>query len=332
MMKWVYTYGLLLIASFLMSQSHATFTTSTDSVTIGDPISLVTTIVIDGNTPSGTIDFSPLDTINNLLYSRDTVNFTPYGDANILSGGNFKLSPNVKMADLSNLDFNRQGNNYIFRDSINIAIYDVGIFSIPNPDLNLSSGNTIPTQSPVITVVLPENVQQAIQDSIQIAPIKPIIEEAVNLEDFKYLFIGLGMLVIASLLIYFFRSKKKEVIEEEEEVYIPAHVTALEKLRALDKKELWQKGEIKAYQSELTFIIREYLENRFHIPALETTTDEILRDVPDEVDQEQLRNILQMADLVKFAKANPPADIHSRFLDQAFDLVRNTKEEEVIDD
>ncbi len=332
MMKWVYTYGLLLFTLAVMGQSHATFTTKTDTVTIGDPISLLTTIVIDGNVPSGTIDFSPLDTINNLLYSRDTVNFTPFGDANILSGGNFKLSPNVKMADLANLGFSQQGKNFIYQDSIAIAIYDVGIFNIPNPELNLSSGNTIPTQSPVISVVLPADVQKAIQDSIQVAPIKPIIEEAVNLEDFKYLIIGLGILIIATLLIYFFRSKNKEVVTEVEEVYIPAHVTALEKLRTLEKKELWQKGEIKTYQSELTFIIREYLEKRFHIPALETTTDEILRDVPEEVDQGQLRNILQMADLVKFAKAKPPTDIHSKFLDQAFDLVRKTKEEAIIDD
>ena len=108
---------------------------------------------------------------------------------------------------------------------------------------------------------------------------------------------------------------------------------ALKKLNTLEDKELWQKGEVKEYQSELTFIIREYLEKRFHVNALEMTTDEIMRAVPEEVNPDNLKNILQIADMVKFAKANPPADIHSRFMDMAYELVRSTQlKEDIADD
>ena len=96
----------------------------------------------------------------------------------------------------------------------------------------------------------------------------------------------------------------------------------------MNKQELWQKGEIKLYQSQLTEIIREYVGDRYNILAMESTTYEIIDKLKDKLTTEQttkLRKTLEIADLVKFAKAKPPVEINQEFMDDAVQFVRETK-------
>lgn len=144
------------------------------------------------------------------------------------------------------------------------------------------------------------------------------------------IYIVLGWLILA-LLIYIFvnlRKKTKPVVE----VVVPkrpSHEIALEKLEALKQQKLWQQGEVKAYHSALSEIIREYLENRFDIVALEATTDEIVEKMRVfAVAKEQkmvLQEMLELADLVKFAKVNPLPDEHERSYKIAYEFVMATK-------
>ncbi|MFN8337825.1 MAG: hypothetical protein U0T36_02280 [Saprospiraceae bacterium] len=100
-------------------------------------------------------------------------------------------------------------------------------------------------------------------------------------------------------------------------------------MKDLEGAQLWQQGYIKEYQSGLTDIIRTYLEERYHVNAPEMTTDEVVTALY-QVDfnpkyTDTLKEILQVADLVKFAKAKPDEDIHSIFMTKAIDFVENTK-------
>ena len=102
----------------------------------------------------------------------------------------------------------------------------------------------------------------------------------------------------------------------------------------LEQSDLLDNGEVNAFQTQLTYILREYLEGRYDIHALESTTDDILTSlrsigVPDEW-RVQLRQMLQTADLVKFAKAEPPLGFHVEALYSVKTFVEQTKEE--IDD
>src|SRR5690606_8174161 len=87
----------------------------------------------------------------------------------------------------------------------------------------------------------------------------------------------------------------------------PPHELALEQLALLSAQKLWQNGKTKAYYSELTNILREYIEARFGVTAMEQTTEEIImamKRLPD-FDTEKInaiRRVLFLADLVKFAK------------------------------
>ena len=86
-------------------------------------------------------------------------------------------------------------------------------------------------------------------------------------------------------------------------------------LVALEQKQLWQKGEVKAYYSELTDIARNYIEEAIHIPAMESTTAELIIGLRLAAQKKQmnisaetlenLETVLKQADLVKFAKNRP---------------------------
>ncbi|MCF6347689.1 MAG: hypothetical protein L3J20_05230 [Flavobacteriaceae bacterium] len=145
-------------------------------------------------------------------------------------------------------------------------------------------------------------------------PIKAIQNEPYTFEDFKsYLWWILGILLLIALILYFVLRKKETV--EEIEAKIPPYELALNRLKALDEKQLWQKNKIKKYYVELTDIVRSYIERELNIPALESTTDELMEtmtdfntssslNIPDETIK-KLQKLLREADLVKFAKYKP---------------------------
>ena len=136
-------------------------------------------------------------------------------------------------------------------------------------------------------------------------------------DDFKpYLIWVFLALLLIGLLIYYFKTRKKPEIKEIDTVNtLPPFEEALEKLQELDNKLLWQNNEIKKYYSELTEIIRVFIEKELEIPALEITTFELVSLLSDynnpkniNITKETVRKLdalLQEADLVKFAKSTP---------------------------
>ncbi|PIE99005.1 MAG: hypothetical protein CR961_01375, partial [Polaribacter sp.] len=109
-----------------------------------------------------------------------------------------------------------------------------------------------------------------------------------------------------------------EQVIVEEKPKIPPYELAIQELKALDEKLLWQNNKIKEYYSELTDILRTYIEDEFGVPALESTSDEIVKKLsrlhrkkqiiaPNET-LNRLSKLLQTSDLVKFAKMKPLSD------------------------
>ena len=140
----------------------------------------------------------------------------------------------------------------------------------------------------------------------------------------------LGLILIA-LVIYFISKKKDEKIEFiPSKPKIPAHITALEKLKNLEDKKLWQSGEIKEYHSELSEIVREFIEARFSNLALEMTTPEILKDLKGKnlakEPYDLVADLLPLTDMAKFAKLKPIGDENETAMKQAVAFVQHTKE------
>jgi hypothetical protein len=144
------------------------------------------------------------------------------------------------------------------------------------------------------------------------------IKEIVKAEDswgnwWKYLLALVLILGIGAFVYWYLKIRQKKKIEEE--VYKTPIERATSLLNILEKKELWQHGEIKEYYSELTDIARNYIEEAIEIPAMESTTSELIEALKAaslkkkmKVSQETVESlfaVLKQADLVKFAKSKP---------------------------
>jgi hypothetical protein len=109
----------------------------------------------------------------------------------------------------------------------------------------------------------------------------------------------------------------------------PPWQMALQNLDLLDTKKLWQQGKVKEYYSELTEIIRHYLQQQHGIEAMEMITSEILSaydisGLPSEP-RSLLTKILMLADYTKFAKAIPQASENELSMTYAHQFIENTK-------
>ncbi|RJP82963.1 MAG: hypothetical protein C4524_00020 [Candidatus Zixiibacteriota bacterium] len=129
------------------------------------------------------------------------------------------------------------------------------------------------------------------------------------------------------------RRRKAGEIAEELPPPRPAHEVALEELDRLRDAGIFQQGQIKEYYVALSGIIRRYVEERHGIPAMESTSYQLLRDLEPKVTDANLRrvlqNLLEDADLAKFAKHRPDEDDCRRDLERGYTFVRKTTPEAV---
>jgi len=137
-------------------------------------------------------------------------------------------------------------------------------------------------------------------------------------------------------LIWLYLRKKYPILKgekEQSELLLPAHVVAIMELDRLKSEKIWKSGKNKKYYTQLTEIIRKYIERRFMFNALEMTTDEILtlfkRDKTTQSVYQNLSQILQLADLVKFAKIEPLESENELSIMNSYLFVNQTKQEDV---
>jgi hypothetical protein len=163
--------------------------------------------------------------------------------------------------------------------------------------------------------------------------IKPIIgPEKVPItfrEMIPYILAGLLVVIIITGIVWYLRKRRKNqpVLQFIPKVTIPPHEMALQRLEALRGKKLWQSGKIKEYYTELTDIVRSYIETRYKVPALEQTSSEIIDSLSVSADfpgslKPGLQIVLERADMVKFAKALPVATENERSMQEAVSFIK----------
>jgi hypothetical protein len=215
------------------------------------------------------------------------------------------------------------------------TIFDTGTHIIPPLDFTykkLGAQNQLvdTTEFIVSTNPIPIFVHSVgIDTSQEIKDIKPPLSVPITFGEILPYLIGILFICILVYLIYFFRKKRKKgVFEIFEAPKRPAHEIALEALLSLESEKLWQRGEVKQFHSKLSDIVRTYLENRYYIRAMESTTGEILEDLYkmnlNGTLTASLFEMLTIADLVKFAKRQPLPDENQISLNHAYNFVRQT--------
>ena len=171
----------------------------------------------------------------------------------------------------------------------------------------------------------------------QIADIKNVFTPKISILYYlkKILPWLIGVILLAALVFLLIKYIKKRPanVAREVEIKLPADEIAIMKLEKIRNEKLWQQNRHKEYHSQLTDVLREYIENNYNIPAMEMTSDEVLVQLnfirlEDKSTFSILQQILHLADLIKFAKWNVGPDEHELSLTNAFNFVAQTKIEE----
>ncbi len=138
------------------------------------------------------------------------------------------------------------------------------------------------------------------------------------------------LILIGSAIYYFkFKKKGKKIILLKEKPSLPAHIIALEKLEKIRNEKIWAKGLTKEFHIQISDVIREYIENRFKIRAVEMTSSEIFNEFDKFgylTDDRfiKLRQILNLADTVKFAKYQAPQNENDLSMQNSIEFVKMT--------
>ena len=158
--------------------------------------------------------------------------------------------------------------------------------------------------------------------------LKPLKEPWAAPADYKmFILAALVAVLIAIVLFLLWRRRKRHVVAKEPLPDLPADFIALRELRRIENLKLLEAGEFKKYYTLVTDAIRNYIERRFGVDALDRTTDEILFDLQRIHKRiEKLEQLLQEADLVKFAKYTPAVAAATEAMKTARDIVAKTSQ------
>jgi hypothetical protein len=220
--------------------------------------------------------------------------------------------------------------------------FDTGLYRIPSVVFTIAAANGVVTTVQSPTMLLTVNNPNGIDAVLAPIDIKPIVATKWTFEEdmlpFLKEYLPYFILILALAFLawrYWQFRKNRENPPVVAQISQPAHIIAERLLAELRAKQLWQNGKTKEYYSELSRILRGYLEDQFKLPALESTTDELMTILKkrgfDADVLEKTQDLLQTADLVKFAKVEPPTTLHDDFLINAETVVAMTKPKPVLE-
>ncbi|MGV6831923.1 MAG: hypothetical protein ACWA5P_10260 [bacterium] len=221
----------------------------------------------------------------------------------------------MELVEILPTDTLKETNRWLISKQYTLTQFDSGTYIIPQQKVLIDS-------KPFFTDSLKVEVATVVLDTTNLTlyDIKPIIEVDKSIGNWwRYLLLIIAILGLAAFLIYWFVWREKPLTEEEKVAQLPPYERAKKALVELDKMPYLENDEIKKYYSELTMIIRTYLDEKVYDRALESTTDQLidrlqlLREANKiALDKETINNfktIFKRADLVKFAKSKPDIEL-----------------------
>lgn len=217
----------------------------------------------------------------------------------------------LEMVKTNPTDTLKEAGKFRLEKAYYLTQFDEGKYTIPQQKIQISHKDFY-TDSLLVEVhnVAVDTLKQPLYDA------KPIAEVTSPSSSHLWLWIvGIVALLLTVAALYFFVFRKKKLSAEEERKKLPPFERAIQDLKDLQNSKYLIESQHKAYYTRLTDIVKEYLEDEVHILAKESTTDELLAKINDlqqtgklhlsEETINNLKRVLQNADLVKFAKSKP---------------------------
>ena len=223
------------------------------------------------------------------------------------------------------------------REDVTVFAFDSATFYIPPFEFLSQTGDTLRTNSLALKVFVPfESIEV---DPQKFVGLKDVEDPEFVFMDYIWYFL-IPFFILAAFAAgwfgwqYYKKHKKDAPVVVPKTKPLPPHVIAMNALDNLAEKKLWQNGRDKEFHTELTEILRQYIEARFAVPAMEKTSDEILDELYELAESQKaslanLKQILSIADLVKFAKYHPYADENQLSFVNSRMFVEQTKKVEV---
>ena len=237
----------------------------------------------------------------------------------------------LSQSDIDTLD--RNGRTQILRKTYELTSFDAGHYDMGHYPILYGDKNVIDTLFSTEPAIIVVNTIAVDTENETIFDIKAPVDAPFMFSEIAgYVFGGLGIILLATavaIIVARWLRKRRAAAGPEAEPDIPPHLRAIQDLENLHNRKLWQNGKIKTYYTDLTDIIRTYIEGRYGINAMEMTSDQTIRaasheDIPKS-QFEDLKRVLKTADLVKFAKYRPSEEEHEKYYYAMYYFVEETK-------
>ncbi len=276
-------------------------------------------------TPKEVLIGQPATLTLQVKHQPDVTVFWPNTDVEIRVDSN-KV---IEVLSKSKLDTLRVGGYVQEKLELQVTAWDTGFYIIPSFNFLYQNPNdTAPIALQNYPVLLQVNTM-AVDTTQAFKGLKDPIDAPFSILEYKYYIAGGIIAIILIVFLFYIIFRKVDVAAKiAPKPKRPAHEIAMEQLKALEKAQYWQQGDLKSYYSGLSDIMREYLEARYRFLAIESTTDEIFTSL-DRIDlvakqRDQLKEMFTLADLAKFAKVQPLPDEHIGAMSIATEFVNQT--------
>lgn len=231
----------------------------------------------------------------------------------------------VEVQSFSEIDSVLTSKKHSYHQNFSIQHFDTGEFVLPQIPFVSSNGDTFYSDSVDISFV-----PVLLDTTNAFFDIKPPEEVPFNFSEAKpFIFVSLIILlsiILAYYLIQKFRNRNL-VFQEEVIDLTPCDILALEALKELELLGLCESGEVKSHYVQLTEILRVFFDREYQLDTIESTTEEIVELLKSKNIDKSLRNdirsLLEEADLVKFAKRNPDNFINDQFMKTSYRIVQD---------
>ncbi len=212
-----------------------------------------------------------------------------------------------------------------------VAAFDTGYIPV-EPLTAIVDSDTITSNAELLYV---KGIQ--VDTSAAIRDLKQLVTDEISTGELlaylgkKYgLWTGLSLIIVAlAIYLWIVFKRRRNVAPIQVKIEVPPYEWAIDRLKHIESRALWQNNKVKEYHTEITMVIRGYIEKRYAIQALEKTTDEIVSSMRMEAFsaelKDKLRQLLLLADLVKFAKENPLTEENQRIMLIAREFINETK-------